>query len=62
MGDTKREIKADCFLPQAEDEGQRYGRTRFPLLSPSDAPHQSNTYPQTLFPTYVPASFSTVEI
>ncbi len=28
MGDTKREIKADCFLPQAEDEGQRYGKTR----------------------------------
>ena len=28
MGDMKREIEADFFLPQAEDEGQRYGRNK----------------------------------
>ncbi len=28
MVNTKREVKADCFLPQAEDEGQRYGRNK----------------------------------
>lgn len=33
MGDTKREIKADCFLPQAEDEGQRYGRNKDTVIN-----------------------------
>lgn len=28
MGDTKQEIGVDCILPQAEDEGQRYGRNK----------------------------------
>ena len=33
MGDTKREIEADCFLPQAEDEGQRYGRNKDTVIN-----------------------------
>ena len=33
MGDTKREIEADCFLIQAEDEGQRYGRNKDTVIN-----------------------------
>lgn len=33
MGDTKREIEADCFLPQAENEGQRYGRNKDTVIN-----------------------------
>ena len=33
MGDTKREIGAGCFLPQAEDEGQRYGRNKDTVIN-----------------------------
>lgn len=32
MGDTKREIETDCFLPQ-EDEGQRYGRNKDTVIN-----------------------------
>lgn len=33
MGDTRREIEADCFLPQTEDEGQRYGRNKNTVIN-----------------------------
>ena len=33
MGDTKREIEADGFLPQAKDEGQRYGRNKDTVIN-----------------------------
>ncbi|MCM1261538.1 MAG: hypothetical protein NC313_02365 [Butyrivibrio sp.] len=33
MGDANREIEADCFLSQAEDEGQRYGRNKDTVIN-----------------------------
>lgn len=33
MGDTNRELEADCFLSQAEDEGQRYGRNKDTMIN-----------------------------
>lgn len=33
MEDTKREIEAEGFLPQAEDEGQRYGRNKDTVIN-----------------------------
>lgn len=33
MGGTKREIEANCFLLQAEDEGQRYGRNKDTVIN-----------------------------
>ncbi len=33
MVNTKREIEAECFLPQAENEGQRYGRNKHTAIN-----------------------------